>query len=66
MSEPTTPLGKSMQRLAAECEKDVAYTLGILTNDFETAIASGDAKKILGAWARARRVYCHFSGEELV
>lgn len=61
-----TPLGANMRRLANEVGAEVAQTITLLADELETAIEAFDAKKVLGAWARARRVYAHFSGEDLV
>lgn len=43
-----------------------ADALGIAAGCLDGAIASGDAKAILGAWARGRRLLLEVTGEPLM
>jgi hypothetical protein len=43
-----------------------ADALGVAAGRLDAAIAGGDAKAILGAWARGRRLLCEVTGEPLV
>jgi hypothetical protein len=61
----TTPLAERMRDFAT---KDHALHVRLCdaADALETASASGDAKTILGAWARARLVWQEASGEGVI
>lgn len=62
-----TDLSDKMRTFAAGAVPPVvADQLREKANAFDAAVAQGDAKKILGAWARARRVWCDVTGESLI
>jgi len=66
-------LASKMRTLASQQEADTAQRLVDLVDKFERAAAgfysepqTVSAKSFLGAWARARRVYCEITGEALI
>lgn len=69
-----TDLSKSMRALAEKRPKAIADELRQLADAFDKATSEAygpdgtpeDTKRMLGAWARARRVYCRETGEPLV
>ena len=68
-----TELSEKMRELADRVSEHEAVDLRSKADAFDSATEalnsrdpSPDAvKKMLGAWARARRAYCHSSGEDL-
>lgn len=66
-----TPLATNMHALAAKptTRPEDAARLRRLADEFEAASTNADpfdAKRMLGAWARARRCWCELTGEPLV
>lgn len=74
MTEPSTDLGDKMRALA-ETGHTRAAELREKATEFDAAVSGGEinpfrpieaAKKMLGAWARARRLWCECTGELLI
>jgi hypothetical protein len=42
------------------------HPMRVRAKEFEDVLANPDARFLLGAWARARRVWCDYTGEELI
>lgn len=64
-----TPLAQRMRELADGGKHPRAVELFARARELDSAainpVGTG-VKKLLGAWARARRLYCDITGEELV
>jgi len=58
-------LPERMRELASS-RPEQSEELCRLAEALEKAVDQGDAKKILGAWARARRFWCQCTGESLI
>jgi len=43
-----------------------AEDLQQMADDMDNAIATHDMRKMIGAWARARRLWCECTGEPLI
>jgi hypothetical protein len=58
------------QKMIARADKDGLprdHPLRVTADGFNAANADGvDARKLLGAWARARRAWCDYTGEPLI
>lgn len=66
---PRTPLAEQMRALAAGGEHPQAMELFARANDLDAAVygrPSAGPKALLGAFARARRLWCDLTGEDLV
>jgi len=59
-----TPLTAKMIALADRDKLPADHLMRIRAEELERV--SLDARLLLGAWARARRVYCDYTGEPLV
>lgn len=58
-----------MARIVARCDADALHADHVLrkaVRDLERAIESANAMKIVGAWAKCRRLWSEYSGEPLV
>jgi hypothetical protein len=64
MTEPT-PLGAKMRALAGRGHRR-ADELRAAADNLDEAAASGNVPRAVGAWARARRLWCECSGERLI
>lgn len=58
------------EKIIARADKDglpAEHPLRVAAGAFNEAVASGaEPRKLLGAWARARRLWCEYSGEPLI
>lgn len=58
------------QKMIARADKDGLakdHPLRVAAEGFNVAHADGaSARKLLGAWARARRIWCEYTGEPLI
>lgn len=64
-----TPLGEQMRELADGGKHPQAVELFARANDLDKAVygrPAADAKRLLGCWARARRLWCECTGEDIV
>lgn len=61
-----TDLSMKMREIANRDHLGDDHPMRSRANDFDVAVALGDAKRILGAWARARRTYSEYTGEPLI
>lgn len=61
-----TDLSIKMVEIADRDKLPENHEMRIKAAEFDKATRGGEAKKTLGAWARARRVYCDYTGESLV
>lgn len=61
----TTDLGRKMELLVVQ-HPERAEEIQKAINDFEEHAGGPDAKKWLGKWVRARRLYCELTGEPMV
>lgn len=59
-----TPLGRQMRVLAVDHPR--GEELRVAADALDTAVSGTNMKKTLGAWARARRIYCECTGEPLI
>ncbi len=73
MSHPATDLAKDMRERADADKLPPEHELRILADTFDEVAAGywGDpqtqsVKQFMGAWARARRAWCAYTGEPLV
>ena len=57
-------LSDKMRTLAKDHPR--AFELLDKASALEAAVAQSNAKQILGAWARARRLWCECTGEPLI
>lgn len=62
-----TDLGK---KIIARADRDGLapdHPLRVAAEAFNDAVVEGaEPRKLLGAWARARRLWCEYSGEPLI
>lgn len=68
-----TPLSEKMHALLPSLPPEQADKMRTLATAFDNATSAhamnpseDNVKKMLGAWARARRCYCEISGESLL
>jgi hypothetical protein len=61
-----TNLGDKMIELADSDSLPVDHKMRTLAMEFNKAVEKGCARSVLGAWARARRCYCEYTGESLI
>lgn len=62
-----TPLAQSMRAVADAQEPETAKKLRDLADALDAAADDRtNVKRLLGAWARARRFYCEVTGEPLI
>lgn len=68
-----TELSEKMRAIADRDQLAADHELRTKADEFDWATSgyfaetqTVTAKKFLGAWARARRAYCDYTGEELV
>lgn len=58
------------EKIIARADRDglpVDHPLRVVAENFNEAVASGaEPRKLIGAWARARRLWCEYSGEPLI
>lgn len=65
-TECKTPLGKQMLERAERDNLPHAHELRLRAIDIEELMPDQGAKRLLGRWARARRVWSDYTGEPLV
>jgi hypothetical protein len=61
-----TPLSTKLRRLAVDYPSKREELIKAADHLDETVNSYTDGKKLLGAWAYARRLYCDVTGEPLV
>ena len=61
-----TELGNRMIEVAERDRLPGDHPLRILAEKFNEAVESGDSRRLLGSWARARRAWCNYTGEPLI
>lgn len=62
----TTDLGQTMLELAERDRLPQDHPMRTTAERFNASIGTGNPETVLGAWARARRVYCDYTGEPLL
>jgi hypothetical protein len=61
-----TELGNRMIEVAERDRLPVDHPLRLLAKEFNEAVESGDSRRLLGSWAKARRAWCDYTGEPLI
>ena len=61
-----TDLSRKMRSIADRDGLPTDHDMYTTAQQFDDAVLSGIARKILGAWARARKVYCDYTGDNLI
>lgn len=68
-----TDLAQQMRAIVERDNLPADHELRLLADDFDEAAAgywgepqTKTVKQFMGAWARARRAYCNYTGEPLV
>jgi len=64
--ETRSDLSKRMIDIADRDNLPADHKMRVVADAFDLAILFAEPKKLLGAWARARRVYCEYTGETLI
>lgn len=64
-----TELSKKMLAIADRDNLPVDHEMRLRAKEFDESVnyyGDGAAKKLLGAWVRARKAYCRYTGEPLL
>jgi hypothetical protein len=66
MSDNQSALSRRVRERADADSLPADHQLRVLADKFDAACHAGDAKPLVGAWARLRRAWCEYSGESLL
>lgn len=61
-----TDLSRSMRLIANRDMLPADHDMRVMAQQLDDATNTGNARKILGAWARARMAYCEYTGDNLI